>query len=82
MAFDAFVADPDVNNYQLEALTMPTLLVHATDDPLVSCETSQRAAARIPSARLVSIERGGHLILGSHREAIGHEVAAFLAGTP
>lgn len=82
VAFDAFVADPDVNNYQLEALTMPTLLVHATDDPLVSYETSQRAAARIPSARLVSIERGGHLILGGHREAIGHEVAAFLAGAP
>jgi pimeloyl-ACP methyl ester carboxylesterase len=82
VAFDAFVADPDVNNYQLETLTVPTLIVHAQDDPLVSYETAQRAAARIPGAQLASVERGGHLILGGHREAIGHEVAAFLAGAP
>ena len=80
VAFDAFVADPDVNNYRLEAITVPTLIVHAKDDPLVSYEAAQDAAARIPSARLVSVERGGHLILGSHSEVIDREVTAFLAG--
>ena len=77
VAFDAFIADPDVNNYQLEALTAPTLIVHAQDDPLVSYEAAQRAAARIPRARLVSM-KGGHLLLGN-REAVGREVVTFLA---
>jgi pimeloyl-ACP methyl ester carboxylesterase len=80
VAFDAFVADPDVNNYQLEAITVPTLIVHAKDDPLVSHEAAQHAADRIPGARLLSVERGGHLLLGGHREVIGREVTAFLAG--
>jgi pimeloyl-ACP methyl ester carboxylesterase len=78
VTFDAFVSDPDVNNYQLEALTVPVLIVHAKDDPLVSYEAAQHAAGRIPGARLVSMERGKHLFLGD-REAIGREVAAFLA---
>jgi len=80
VAFDAFVADPNVNNYRLEAITVPTLIVHAKDDPLVSHEAAQRAASRIPRARLLSVERGGHLLLGGHREVIGREVTAFLAG--
>ncbi len=70
-----------MNNYPLEALTVPTLIIHAKDDPLVSYQAAQRAAGRIPGARLVSMERGGHLFLGD-REAIGREVAAFLAGAP
>ncbi len=36
-----------MNNYPLEALTVPTLIVHAKDDPLVSYAAAQRAASRI-----------------------------------
>jgi len=80
VAFDAFVADPHVNNYQLEAITVPTLIVHAKDDPLVSHEAAKRAVGRIPGARLLSVNQGGHLLLGGHRQVIGREVTAFLAG--
>lgn len=59
--FDAFVSNADVNSYKLEALRVPTLIVHAKDDPLVSYEAAERAAGRIPDARLVSLETGGHL---------------------
>jgi len=76
VAFDAFVSDPDVNSYPLEALTMPVLTVHAKDDPY---DAAQRAAGRIPGARLVGIEHGGHLLLGD-RVDVGREVTAFLAG--
>ena len=76
--FDAFVSDPDVNNYPLETLTAPTLIVHAKDDPLVSYDAARDAAARIPGARLVTMERGGHLLLGD-REGVAREVTAFLA---
>jgi len=77
VAFDAFVSDPDVNSYRLEALTVPVLIVHAKDDPLVSYGAARNAAGRIPGARLVSIERGGHLLLGD-RENVGRDVTAFL----
>ena len=79
VAFDAFVADPDVNSYPPEALTVPVLIVHAIDDPLVSLGAARLAAGRVPGARLVSMERGGHLLLGD-REDVGREVTAFLAG--
>ena len=78
MAFDAFVSDPDVNSYPLEALTVPVLIVHAKDDHLVSYDAARNAARRIPGARLVSMERGGHLLLGDRKD-VGREVAAFLA---
>ncbi len=76
--FDAFVSNADVNNYQLEAIKVPTLIVHAKDDPLVSYEAAERAAGRIPGARLVSLETGGHLLLGQ-TDAIRRELARFLA---
>lgn len=62
--FDAFVSNADVNGYPLEDITVPTLLIHGKDDPLVSYQAAQRAVARIPGARLVSLESGGHLMLG------------------
>lgn len=68
-----------MNNYPLEALTVPVLIIHAKDDPLVSYQAARRAAGHIPGARLVSTERGGHLFLGD-REDIAREVTAFLAG--
>ena len=68
-----------MNSYPLEKLTVPTLIVHAKDDSLVSYDAARQAADRIPGARLVSIERGGHLLLGD-REDVGRAVAAFLAG--
>ena len=62
----------------LEAVTVPTLIVHATDDPLAPYDAASAAAARTPGARLVSLESGGHLQLGQ-AERVRAEVAAFLA---
>ena len=77
--FDFFVSNPDVNGYELEAIRVPTLIVHASDAPLASYEGAQRAAQRIPGARLVSVERGGHLMLGQ-QDAVEPQLTAFLAG--
>ncbi len=77
--FDFFVSNPDVNRYRLESVTVPTLIVHASDDPLASYEGARRAAQRIPGARLVSVDRGGHLMLGQ-QDAVEPELAAFLTG--
>jgi pimeloyl-ACP methyl ester carboxylesterase len=62
--FDFFVSFPDVNQYDLEAVTVPVLIVHAADDPAASYDAARQAAGRIPRARLVRADRGGRRPLG------------------
>ena len=76
--FDLFVSNADVNGYPLEAIRVPTLIVHTKDDQLASHEGSRRAAGRIPGARFVSLESGGHLMLGQTK-IIRDELADFFA---
>jgi pimeloyl-ACP methyl ester carboxylesterase len=76
--FDLFVSNADVNNYNLEAISVPTLIAHTEDDQLASHEASRRAAQRIPGARFVSLDSGGHLMLGQQKKS-GDELAAFFA---
>ena len=76
--FDAFTSNADVNDYNLEAISVPTLIAHTKDDQLASHEASQRAAERIPGARFVSLESGGHLMLGQQKKG-RDELADFLA---
>jgi pimeloyl-ACP methyl ester carboxylesterase len=76
--FDACASNADVNNYLLEAVHVPTLIVHTKDDRLASHEASKRAADRIPGARFVSLESGGHLMLGQTK-IVREELADFFA---
>jgi pimeloyl-ACP methyl ester carboxylesterase len=76
--FDLFVSNADVTNYHLEAISVPTLIAHTQDDQLASHEASQRAAARIPGARFVSLESGGHLMLGQMK-IVRDKLVAFFA---
>jgi pimeloyl-ACP methyl ester carboxylesterase len=76
--FDAFVGNAAVNDYDLEAITVPTLIIHTKDDRLASHEASKRAAERIPGARFVSLESGGHLMLGQ-KKIVRDELARFFA---
>jgi pimeloyl-ACP methyl ester carboxylesterase len=75
--YDAYVSNPDVQDYPLEELSVPTLLIHAKDDGLAAFQNAARAAERIPGAELLAIEHGGHLLLGSE-DLIRREVARFL----
>jgi pimeloyl-ACP methyl ester carboxylesterase len=75
--FDFFTSFPDVNHYELEAITVPVLIVHAADDPVAPYDGAQRAAGRIPGARLIRADRGGHLMLG-RQQAVRAELAAFV----
>jgi pimeloyl-ACP methyl ester carboxylesterase len=78
--FDLYVSNADVNSYNLEAIRAPTLIVHTKDDQLASHEASQRAAERIPGARFVSLESGGHLMLGQLGQTKNRdELESFLA---
>jgi pimeloyl-ACP methyl ester carboxylesterase len=74
---DGVLTNPDVEHYPLEEIAVPTLVIHSADDTLAHYETAPRAAARIPGARFVTIDRGGHLFVG--REAlVRSEVGEFI----
>lgn len=62
--FDAYVSNPAVNDLPLEAITTPTIIVHAKDDPLCAFAAAEQAAHRIAGCTLVAQESGGHLGLG------------------
>ena len=76
--FDAFVSNPDVNGYPLEDIEVPTLLVHAKDDPLTSYDAAEQAAKRIPGARFMAVPSGGHLLIGQD-DLVRSAIAQFLA---
>jgi pimeloyl-ACP methyl ester carboxylesterase len=77
VAFDALVSEPASNDFPLEDLRIPTLLVHAADDRLAPYEHVQPAADRIPGARLVTIAAGGHLFL-QHAHEVRDASASFI----
>lgn len=75
--FDAYVSNPSVNEFPLEQLSVPTMVMHAKDDPLCAFAAAEQAARRIPGCRFVAFESGGHLGLGQN-ERTRAELAAFL----
>jgi pimeloyl-ACP methyl ester carboxylesterase len=76
--FDMYVSNPDINTgYPLEENTVPVLFINAIDDPLALYENTKSMAESIPGAVLVTIESGGHMLLG-HEERIRSEIMAFL----
>jgi pimeloyl-ACP methyl ester carboxylesterase len=76
--FDLFVSNADVSSCSLEAIRVPTLIVHTKDDQLASHGASQRAAERIPGARFVSLDSGGHLMLRQQKKS-SDALAGFFA---
>ena len=78
--FDAFVSNADVNDYNLEAISVPTLIAHTKDDQLASHDASKRAAERIPGARFISLDSGGHLMIGQQKKQ-REALARFFAET-
>ena len=80
--FDMLVSNPDINagypgGYPLEEINLPVLIINAVDDPLTLYRNAQSAAERIPGAKLVTIENGGHMLLGNE-ERVRSEIGAFL----
>ncbi len=62
----------------LETIAAPTLLVSARDDQFNTLPAAQFAAGKIPGAKLIVYESGGHLLVG-HSQEVRAEVRAFLA---
>ncbi|GKS63877.1 alpha/beta hydrolase [Nitrospira sp.] len=75
VAFDNKATMP---NERVAAIRAPTLIVHATDDALQLFHNAEYAATHIPGGRLVSFNRGGHLLLVVEQSAIQTEVRQFI----
>jgi 2-hydroxy-6-oxonona-2,4-dienedioate hydrolase len=76
---DICISNPDLNcGYALERIQVPTLVVHAVDDPMPPFAGAQRMAEQIPAARFLAIESGGHLLLG-HQDLVRAQIATFIS---
>ena len=75
VAFDNKAAMP---NERIAAIRAPTLIVHATDDSLQLFHNAEYAAANISGSRLLSFNRGGHLLFSVELATIQAEVRQFI----
>jgi class 3 adenylate cyclase len=64
----------------LPAVHVPTLLMHARDDPVEPAESARYLAAHIGGARLEIVPSKDHLVYASHQKAVLASVARFLSG--
>jgi pimeloyl-ACP methyl ester carboxylesterase len=63
--------------FRLEKITVPTLVVHAADDGLQPYSQGENTAAKVPDAKFLSYERGGHLLL-LQLDDVREKVGAFI----
>lgn len=54
------VAASALRRERLDQLSVPTLVIHGTDDPIVPYDHGQALAAAIPGATLLMLEGVGH----------------------
>ncbi|WP_329391434.1 alpha/beta fold hydrolase [Streptomyces sp. NBC_01716] len=66
----------------LAGLSVPTLLIHGTDDPLIRVEAAEEMARRIPGSRLELIDGGRHGIATEFPQLVAGVVREFVHGRP
>jgi pimeloyl-ACP methyl ester carboxylesterase len=69
---------PDLRELPLEKIAAPTLIISARDDGFNTLPAAEFVASKIPSAKLIISETGGHLLVG-HQEAVRTTICGFLA---
>ena len=83
--YNGILADENITNvdmtihyddYPLEKITAPVLVVHAKDDPMAKYSDTEKLIARI-QPKLAVFDTGGHLITG-HVDAVSAAIKAFI----
>ncbi len=81
VVLDAGVTNPDMarnfDDYNIENMNVPTLILHSKDDKLASYKDVENALKRFPNCSFVSFETGGHLMAG-HEEEVKNAVEEFV----
>lgn len=76
--YDMFISNSDINSgYPIQKIDVPVLIVNALDDPLTLYKNAAAMAKEIPGAELITVEDGGHLLLG-HSDEVKTKVVKFL----
>jgi pimeloyl-ACP methyl ester carboxylesterase len=65
-------------SYPIEHITVPTLVVHAVNDPIIPFASGEFSAHTIPNAQFLELEDGGHFACVTHREETMPMVQEFL----
>jgi pimeloyl-ACP methyl ester carboxylesterase len=73
----ATLSGPSLNEYPLNSITTPTLVIHAVDDSLQPFSHAEYTAHNVPGARLIEFKSGGHLLMG-HFDEVKSETADFV----
>ncbi len=64
----------------LPSVSVPTLILHGTEDTVVPIEVARYLAAQIPTSRLVELDGIGHLAFGGPAaDRVGTEIEQFLS---
>jgi len=71
-------SNPGLHPLPLGTITAPTLIVSARDDLFNTASAAEYAACRIPRAKLVVFDDGGHLLM-DHQQVLRQLVADLLA---
>jgi pimeloyl-ACP methyl ester carboxylesterase len=73
------VAEGELPSASLSSISVPTLVIHGTADPMFPLEHGEALANEIPSARLLPLEGAGHGVERSDWETIVHAILAHTA---
>lgn len=71
-------SDPKVDLWPIERITVPTLFIHGDADENSDYQASQKAAARIPGAKLVTIENADHFMIITHARENSERIRQFV----
>ena len=81
VVLDAGVTNPDMSrnfdDYKIEEMQVPVLILHAKDDKLASYKDVENALGRFRNCTFISFETGGHLMTG-HSEEVKKAVLDFI----
>jgi pimeloyl-ACP methyl ester carboxylesterase len=78
---DNKVINPDMiknyDDYPIEKLNTPVLILHAKNDPMASFEDMKEASERLNNKKVIIYERGGHILFG-HSQANQRYISDFI----
>ena len=70
------IAAADIES-AVTAMQMPVLIIHGTDDHIISYESSLELQKRVPYARLITMDGAGHLPTGRYPVRINNAIKEF-----
>lgn len=63
-------------------LTVPTLVIHGTDDNVLPYCAGQELAEAIPGAKLITVGDSGHAVFFTHPDETNRSIAEFIGALP